>query len=432
MKLCTDLREALRSIESNQTVFVHAGAATPQFLLEGLVAEASRFKDVELLHLHTEGESTYAHPKYKESFRVTNFFVGSNIRPYMDYDRIDYLPCFLSEMPDLMRSGMKKVDVALIQVSPPDKHGYVSLGVSVDTAKAAVETAKVVIAQINRFMPRVYGDGIIHVDQIDFAIEHHTPLYSPHKKPLSEEELAIGRNVASLIDDGATLQLGIGAIPNAVCNELRTHKNLGLHTEMWSDGAFELVKSGVIDNSRKKFHRGKVTSAFMIGSQEMYEFVDDNMTVLNLEASYINYPINIMRNPKVTAVNSAVEIDLTGQVCADSVGPRIISGVGGQMDFMRAAALSEGGKPILALTSVSRNGNSRIRPVLNLGAGVVTTRAHIHFVVTEYGVVNLYGKTLGERAKALISIAHPDHRDELERGLFELNKTRISSKRTEV
>lgn len=425
MKLCTSLKEVLSSISSNQTVFVHAGAATPEFLLDGLIEEAPRLENVELLHLHTEGVSKYARPEYKKSFRVTNFFVGSNIRPFMDYDRIDYLPCFLSEMPDLIRSGMKKVHVALIHVSPPDKHGFVSLGVSVDTAKAAVDTADLVIAQINAFMPRVHGDGIIHVDQIDYAIEHHQYLYSPKKLPLTETEIQIGKNVAGLIDDGATLQLGIGAIPNAVCNELIHHKHLGLHTEMWSDGAFELLKSGAIDNSKKKFHRGKVTSAFMIGSAEMYDFVNDNMTVLNLEASYINYPINIMRNPKVTAVNSAVEIDLTGQVCADSVGPRIISGVGGQMDFMRAAALSEGGKPILALTSLSKNGQSRIRPVLNSGAGVVTTRAHIHYVVTEFGVVNLYGLTLGQRAKALISIAHPDHRAELERGLFELNKMRI-------
>lgn len=428
MKICNNLKEVLSHVSSNQTVFVHAGAATPEFLLHGLVEEAPRLTNVELIHLHTEGTAPYARPEYKKSFRVTNFFVGENIRPYLDYDRVDYLPCFLSEMPDLFRSGRKKLDVALIQVSPPDKHGFVSLGVSVDTAKAAADCADVVIAQINRFMPRVLGDGIIHINDIDFAIQHDTPLYSPKPKPLTETEQAIGKHIAGLIDDGATLQLGIGAIPNAVCNELIHHRHLGLHTEMWSDGAFHLVQKGVIDNSKKRFHRGKVTSAFLIGSKEMYDFVDDNMTVLNLEASYINYPINIMRNPKVTAVNSAIEVDLTGQVCADSVGPRIISGVGGQMDFMRAAALSEGGKPILALTSTSKHGHSRIRPVLNLGAGVVTTRAHIHYVVTEYGVVNLYGKTIGERAKALISIAHPAHREELEKALHELNKGRISPK----
>lgn len=428
MKICKSLNEVLSPIKSDMTVFVHAAAATPEYLLAGLIEEAPRLKNVELIHIHTEGEAAYARPEYRDSFRVTNLFVGENVRPYLDYDRVDYLPCFLSEMPELFRSGRKKINVALLQVSPPDKHGFVSLGVSVDTAKAAADCADIVIAQINRHMPRVLGDGIIHKDKIDFAIEYDTPLYSPKPKALTETEKAIGKHIAGLIEDGATLQLGIGAIPNAVCNELLHHRHLGLHTEMWSDGAFELVKRGIIDNSKKRFHRGKVTSAFLIGSKEMYDFVDDNQTVLNLEASYINYPINIMRNPKVTAINSAVEIDLSGQVCADSVGPRIISGVGGQMDFMRAAALSEGGKPILALTSTSKHGHSRIKPVLNLGAGVVTTRAHVHYVVTEYGVVNLYGKSLGERAKALISIAHPDHRESLERQLFELNKGRISEK----
>lgn len=428
MKLCHNVQEALSSIESNQTIFVHAGAATPEFLLEGLVNEAHRLRNVELLHLHTEGPAIYARPEFRDSFRVTNFFVGQNVRPFLDYDRVDYLPCFLSEMPELIRSGTKKVDVALIQVSRPDKHGFFSLGVSVDTAKAAVESANVVIAQINPRMPRVHGDGLVHLSEIDFAIEHSAELYSPAVRGLSDVEKKIGKNVASLVDDGATLQLGIGAIPDAVCGELVNHKHLGLHTEMWSDGAFELLKKGVIDNSKKRFHRGKVTSAFLIGSREMYDYIDDNMTVLNLEAGYINYPINIMRNPRVTAINSAVEIDLSGQVCADSVGPRIISGVGGQMDFMRAAALSDGGKPILAMSSVSKNGHSRIKPVLNLGSGVVTTRAHIHYVVTEYGIVNLYGKTLGERAKALISISHPEHREELERGLFDLNRARTQGR----
>jgi 4-hydroxybutyrate CoA-transferase len=418
----TNLREALSKINSEQTVFVHGGAATPEYLLEGLIEEAPRLRRVELLHLHTEGNASYARPEYRDSFRVTNLFVGKNVRPQIDYDRIDYLPCFLSEMPELIRSGAKKVDVALIQVSPPDKHGFVSLGVSVDVAKAAVEKAQLVIAQINRCMPRIHGDGLISIDKIDYAVEQDQPLYSPKPRTLNETEMLIGKNVAALIEDGSTMQFGIGAIPDAVCKQLRGHKHLGLHTEMWSDGAFELIKLGVIDNSQKKFHRGKSTSTFMIGSKEMYQYVDDNMAVLNLEASYINFPINIMRNPKVTAVNSAVEIDLTGQVCADSVGSKIISGVGGQMDFMRAAALSPGGKPIIAFSSLSKGGQSRIQPVLRSGAGVVTTRAHMHYVATEYGVVNLYGKTLGERAKALTSIAHPDHREWLERSWWELHR----------
>lgn len=415
MKKYNSAKEALSHIKSHDSVFVQAGAATPRYLLEELAKEAFRLEDVEIIHIHTEGDAPYARPEYAKSFRVSNLFVGKNVRPHLDYDRVDYLPCFLSEIPGLFRSGVKPLDVALINVSPPDKQGFVSLGVSVDIVKAAVESAKIVIAQINPKMPRVHGDGFIHVDNIHYAFEYEEPLYSPKKKLLSETEMQIGQHIAQIVEDGATLQLGIGAIPDAVCHFLKGHKNLGLHTEMWSDGAFELIKCGAINNSKKKFHRWKSTSAFIIGSEELYRYIDDNMSVLNLEANYVNYPINIMRNPKVTAINSAVEIDLTGQVCADSVGRRIISGVGGQMDFLRAAALSEGGKPILAFTSLSANGNSRIRTMLHPGAGVVTTRAHVHYIATEYGIVNLFGKTLGERAKALISIAHPSFRESLER-----------------
>ena len=422
MKICKSVSEALSIVSSYQTIFIHAGAATPHVLIKGLVEESPRLKDVEVLHLHTEWDASYAKPEYKDHFRVSNLFIGKNIRPYFDFDRVDYLPCFLSEMPSLFRSGVKKVHVALVQVSTPDQHGYVSLGVSVDVAKSAVETADFVVAQININMPRIHGDGFLHIDDIDYAIEAHTELYSPKLTEPSAEETAIGKHVASLVEDGATLQFGIGSIPNAVCRELRHHKHLGLHTEMWSDGAFHLIKDGVIDNSCKKFHRGKVTSTFMIGSKEMYNFVNDNMAVLNLEASYINFPINIIRNPKVTAINSAVEIDLTGQVCADSVGNRIVSGVGGQMDFIRAAALSDGGKPILAFTSRSTKGRPRIQATLKQGAGVVTTRAHVHYIITEYGIVNLFGKTLGERARALISIAHPEDREQLEKAWIETTK----------
>lgn len=420
MKLCKTLTEVLAPLHSHSTVFIHGGAATPNALIQGLVNEAPRLKNVELIHLHTEGDAPYARDEYKESFRVKNLFVGKNLRPHLDYDRIDYIPCFLSEIPTLFRSGKRKLDVALIQVSPPDKHGFVSLGVSVDIAKAAVESAQIVIAQINPSMPRVHGDGFIHVDEIDTAIEVNERLYSPGPTELSEAELAIGRHIAGIVEDGATLQLGIGAIPNAVCSYLKGHKNLGIHTEMWSDGAFELIKCGAVDNSLKKFHRGKTTSAFVIGSQEMYEYIHDNMSVLNLDAAYVNSPISIMRNPKVTAINSAVEVDLTGQICADSIGCKVISGVGGQMDFIRAAALSEGGKPILAFTSTTRKGHSRIQSFLKPGAGVVTTRAHLHYVATEYGIVDLFGKSFGERAHALIGIAHPDHRERLEKEWYGL------------
>jgi 4-hydroxybutyrate CoA-transferase len=415
MKICQTIHEVLAPIQSNMTVFVHGAAATPTTILKALTLEAARLNNVELIHLHTEGEAPYARAEFHESFRVTSLFVGKNLRGKLDYDRIDYLPCFLSEIPQLFRKGIKPIDVALIQVSHPDPHGFVSLGVSVDIAKAAVESAKIVIAQFNSCMPRVLGDGLLHVSKIHFAFELNEPIYSPHPKSLTEIELQIGKNVAELVEDGATIQLGIGAIPDAVCSYLKGHRNLGLHSEMWTDGALNLIQSGVINNSQKKFHQGKSTAAFIIGSPALYQFANDNVSVLNFESSYINYPINIIRNPKVTAINSAVEIDLTGQVCADSVGKEIISGVGGQMDFIRAAALSEGGKPILALPSTTSKGISRIVSQLKPGAGVVTTRSHIHYVVTEYGVVNLFGKTLSQRALALINIAHPDHRNQLEK-----------------
>jgi 4-hydroxybutyrate CoA-transferase len=415
MKICSSINEFFAPIKSNMTVFVHAQAATPITLLKALVLEAPRLKNVELIHLHTEGTAPYAKPELKESFHVTNLFVGKNLRGKIDYDQIDYLPCFLSEIPKLFRKKIKKINVAFIHVSPPDQHGYVSLGVSVDIAKAAVDCADVVVAQINSFMPKVHGGGLIHISKIHHAFELNEEIYSPQKKPLTEVELQIGKNVAGLVEDGATLQLGIGAIPDAVCYYLKNHKHLGLHSEMWSDGAFELIKSGVIDNSKKKIHQGKTTSSFIIGSKELYKFAHDNMSVLNYESDYVNTPFNVIRNPKVTAINSAVEIDLTGQVCADSIGKRIISGVGGQMDFLRAAALSEDGKPILAMPSVTGAGLSRIVSQLKPGAGVVTTRSHVHYVVTEYGAVNLFGKTLHERASELIKIAHPMHREQLQK-----------------
>ena len=420
MKLCSSFKEALKIIKSDSTIFVHGAAATPVQMLKELVENSEHLKNIEMIHIHTEGECYYADEKYKDRFHVTSLFTGHNLRGKLDYDRIDYLPCFLSEIPLLFRRGIKKLDVALIQVSSPDTHGFVSLGVSVDVAKSAVECADVVIAHINPQMPRVHGDGFIHVNDIDFAVELDTPIYSPAKKALSDVEMMIGKNVASLVEDGATIQLGIGAIPNAVAMNLMTHKNLGLHTEMWSDGAFELIKKGVINNSQKKFFQGTTTSSFVIGSREVYDFIDDNMSAVNFEASYTNYPINIMRNPKVTAINSAVEIDLTGQVCADSIGHKIISGVGGQMDFMRAAALSEGGKPIFAISSRTPKGISRLVSNLKPGAGVVTTRAHVHYVATEYGVVNLFGKSLNQRAQAIISISHPNDRERLEKEWFEI------------
>lgn len=405
--------DVVRLIQSEQRVFVHGGSATPNVLLDALVEQADRLSDVELIHLHTEGEAKYADSRFEKTFKVANLFVGSNMRRKLDGERVDYLPCFLSEIPQLFRSGRRPIDVALLHLSPPDEHGFCTLGTSVDVARAAFECAHVVLAQINRQMPRVHGDGFIHIDDVDAYVEVDVPLHEPKAHPLTEEEKAIGHNVASLIEDGACLQVGIGAIPDAVLASLKNHKRLGVHTEMWSDGMLELIKSGVVDNSQKKVHRGKTVSGFIIGSRRVYDYIHDNPSVIQLGIDYVNNPTIIARNSKVVAINSAVEVDLTGQVCADSVGHRIISGVGGQMDFIRGAALSEGGKPIIAMTSTAKNGASRIVSTLQPGAGVVTTRAHVHYVVTEYGVADLFGKTLHERAQALINIAHPRHRESL-------------------
>lgn len=406
-------KDALACVQSNTRLFVQGGVATPQVLIDALVSHASRLENVEIMHLHTVCNPSYAKPENKKSFRVTNFFVGANMRPYFDFDRIDYLPCFLSEIPSLFRLGKKTPDVALIHVSPPDQHGYCSLGTSVDVVKAAVETARVVIAQVNPKMPRVLGDGIIHKNQIHKMVYVDEDLPEVSGRPLTSIELAIGKNVASIIDDGATLQMGIGAIPDAVLASLTNHKNLGIHTEMWSDGALPLLEKGIINNTKKKIHPGKTVSAFVIGTKKLFNFINDNASVIQLDVSYVNSPTVIARNPKVTAINSAVEVDLTGQVCADSIGHEIISGVGGQMDFIRGAALSAGGKPIIALPSRTHKGIARIVPSLKPGAGVVTTRAHVHYVATEYGVADLFGKTLKERALALINIAHPEDRENL-------------------
>lgn len=413
MPLRSSAIEAVSKIQSGQRVFVHGAAATPNRLIDGLIARAGELRDVELIHLHTIGPAAYAREQHRGSFKVANLFLGANVRGDLDLDRVDYLPCFLSEIPALFRSRRRKIDVALVHVSPPDANGYCSFGTSLDAVKAAVEVAGLVIAQINRQMPRVHGDGFVHMSKIHEWIEIDEALPEDKPTPPGEVELAIGRHIAARIDDGSTLQMGIGAVPDAVLHCLKGHRHLGIHTEMWSDGALELIQSGAVDNSRKKVHPGKSVSTFLMGSKALYDFVNDNPTVVQLEASYVNDTAVIRRNPKVVAINSAVEIDLTGQVCADSIGSRIISGVGGQMDFVRGASLSEGGQPIIALTSRSKKGVPRIVPNLKPGAGVVTTRAHVHIVVTEHGVADLYGMTLNERAHALISISHPDDREGL-------------------
>jgi acyl-CoA hydrolase len=342
------------------------------------------------------------------------------VRQAVQEGRADFVPVFLSDIPDLFRKGYLPIDVALIQVSPPDIHGYCSLGLGVDIARSAVDTAKVVIAQVNPLVPRTHGDGMIHASKITHMVWAEEPLPEvDYGAKLGADELKIGQVIASIIEDGSTLQLGIGTIPDAVLKALGSHKNLGLHTEMFSDGIIDLIQNGVINNSKKRIHPNKTVTGFAIGTRRLYDFVHDNPAIAFLDIDYVNDPNVIKRNPQVVAINSAIEVDLTGQVCADSIGTYQYSGIGGQMDFIRGAALSEGGKPIIALTSRTKKGISRIVPFLKTGAGVVTTRGHVHYVVTEFGIAHLYGKNLRQRAKALISIAHPDDREGLERASFD-------------
>lgn len=416
---CLAAADALGLVRSGQRVFVHGGAATPATLLAALAQRAPELRDVELVHLHTEGPAPCAVPGLSTSFHVNALFLGQNLRDAVARGEADYVPAFLSEMPGLFREGVLPLDVALVHVSPPDRHGYCSLGVSVDVARAAVDTAPVVIAQVNPRMPRTHGDGLVHHSRFaaTVAVDDELPAHPP--TTIGEVERAIGRHCAALIDDGATLQMGIGAIPDAVLAALDGHQDLGVHTEMFADGVLRLVERGVITGRRKMVHPGKLVAGFAIGSRRLYDFLDDNPQVAMLDIGYVNDPNVIRRNPKVVAFNSAIEIDLTGQVCADSIGTRMWSGVGGQMDFLRGAALSPGGKPVIAMRSVTTRGESRIVPLLKPGAGVVTTRAHVHWVVTEHGAVDLRGKNLRQRARALISIADPRHREALERAALE-------------
>ncbi|MEQ6167575.1 acetyl-CoA hydrolase/transferase C-terminal domain-containing protein [Ekhidna sp. MALMAid0563] len=411
--------EAVSIINSGESVFIHTAGAAPQALVKAMTARGGELKDVTIYQMHTEGEAPYCEAKYKDAFKVKALFVGSNVRPAINDGRAEFIPSFLSEVPLMFRSGVLPVDVALIQVSAPDKHGYCSLGISVDASKAAVDVAKKVIAQVNPKMPRTHGDGLLHISEFDAFVEHEEDI--PELKPhlLSDSEKLIGQHVAGIIEDGATLQMGIGAIPDAVLSCLGNHKDLGVHTEMFSDGVLPLLESGVINNRLKSRHPGVTVSGFILGSRKLYDFVDDNPAVRMLDIQYVNDTAVIRKLPKMTSINSAIEIDLTGQVCADSIGTRIYSGVGGQMDFIRGASLSPGGKPIIALPSVTSRNDTKIVPTLRSGAGVVTTRAHVHYVATEYGIADLYGKSLRERAKLMIDIAHPDHREALEKAAYE-------------
>jgi acyl-CoA hydrolase len=416
--------EAVKVIKSGDRVYVHGGAATPHYLLRKLVDRADELYDVELLSISTQGEALFADKKYKDNFKINSLFVSQNIREAVNDGRGDYIPIFLSEIPNLFKRNILPLDVALVQVSPPDKHGFVSLGVSVDVAATAVRTAKHVIGQVNPRMPRTIGDGIIHVDAFNSLVYAEQELPEVVSEDAhSEISMRIGNYCAELIENGSTLQMGIGSIPDAVLASLINHKELGVHTEMFSDGIIPLINAGVITNQHKRKHRGRTVTGFLLGSRKLYDFVDDNPSVMVLNIDYVNDTAVIRQNPKVVAINSAIEVDITGQVCSDSIGTYHYSGIGGQMDFMRGASLSEGGKPIIALPSITAKGISRISSFLKQGAGVVTTRGHAHYIVTEYGVANLYGKNMRQRAKALIEIAHPNHREVLEKAAFERFKS---------
>ena len=411
--------EAVSHIKSGDRVYVQAAAAAPQVLVRALAQRAAELRNVEVCHLHTEGDAPYADPALAESFHVNSFFIGKNVRHTIKAGNGSYTPVFLSELPHLFRKRAVTLNAAFIHVSPPDANGYCSLGVSVEASVAAIENAPLIIAQVNPQMPRTFGDAIIHVSRIHYMVEADIPLVCHDTAPINEVEAMIGKHVASLIDDRSTLQMGIGSIPNAALAQLKNHKNLGLHTEMFSDGVIDLIESGVIDCQYKGTVRGRALATFLVGSKRLYDFVHDNPFIEMRESSFVNDATVIRKNPKMVAINSAIEVDLTGQVCADSIGRHMYSGVGGQMDFIRGAALSEGGRAIIALPSVTNKGESKIVPFLKPGAGVVTTRAHVQYIITEYGIADLYGKTLKQRTAALVDIAHPDHRESVERAFYE-------------
>ena len=415
--------EAVKVVQSNDRVYIHAAGATPNVLTKALTERAFELRNVEICHLHTEGPAPYANPDLAESFHVNSFFIAKNVRHTLTAGNGSYTPVFLNELPRLFRKKVVPLDVVFIHVSPPDNHGYCSLGVSVEATVAAIESAKTVIAQVNPNMPRTFGDGILHVSEIDFLVDVDCPIHEKEEEAITPLEAKIGAHIASLIDDKSTLQLGIGSIPNAALANLMNHKDLGLHTEMFSDGVIDLILKDVINCNYKGVTRGRVLSTFMLGSKRLYDFVNDNPFIELRESSYVNDTAKIRRNPKMVAINSAIEVDITGQVCADSIGGCMYSGVGGQMDFVRGASLSDGGKAIIALPSVTKNGASRIVPFLKQGAGVVSTRSHVQYIITENGIADLYGKTLKDRAMEMIKIAHPNHQEWIDKAYFDLLNT---------
>jgi acyl-CoA hydrolase len=412
--------DALSLIQSNYRIFLHGSACTPNYLITELAKQSSRLRNVEVVSITVQGDVEIAKPEYKDSFYINSLFVSAPVREAVNSDRGDFVPVFLSEIPILFKNNILPIDVAIIQVSPPDQHGYCSLGTSIDVARSAVDTAKYVIAQVNPKMPRTLGDSMVHVRRIDKMVWHETELMTiDYGAKVSDEERTIGKYIAEMIDDKSTIQMGIGTIPDAVLSSLHNHKDLGVHTEMLSDGVIDLVANDIINNKYKGTHLNKTITSFCFGTKKLYDFIDNNPSFAFMDIAHVNNPSVIRKNNKLIAINSAIEVDLTGQVCADSIGTYQYSGIGGQMDFIRGAALSEGGKPIIALTSRTKKGIPRIVPYLKEGAGVVTTRGHIHYVVTEFGVAYLYGKNMRQRAQALIEIAHPDDREMLDKFCFE-------------
>ncbi|HUI31604.1 MAG TPA: acetyl-CoA hydrolase/transferase C-terminal domain-containing protein [Candidatus Acidoferrales bacterium] len=416
----TTAEEAVKVIKSGDKIHLHPGCAVPEILVDAMVARAPELCDCEIIHVLTVGKAKYTEPGMANHFRHTALFLGKNVRDAVNEGRADFVPIFLSEIPGLFYSGEIKIDVALIHVSPPDEHGFCSFGVGVDITKAATDVAKVVIAQVNHSMPRALGDSFIHISKVHKVVEVDAPIMElPQVEPdATGDEIdvyrKIGENISGLIEDGSTLQLGIGKIPDAVLMSLEGKKDLGVHSEMFSDGIIKLVENGIITNERKSLHPGKMVAGFVLGSKRLFDFIHNNPIAEFHPTHYVNDPFIISQNKKMVAINSAIQIDLTGQVCADSMGYNFYSGFGGQVDFIRGAARSEGGKPIVALPSTAKSGTvSRIATHLAEGAGVTTSRGDVHYVATEFGVVNLHGKKISERTKALIDIAHPKFRDEL-------------------
>jgi 4-hydroxybutyrate CoA-transferase len=406
--------EAVQCIQSDMRVYIHSGCAEPEVLVEALMLRAPFVKNVEIVHFMTAGRADYTAPGMEGHFRQNSLFMGGNVRKAVNEGRADFTPVFLSEAEGLIESGQMPIDVALVQVSPPDSHGFCSMGVDVCGTLTAARCAKLVIAQVNDQMPRTFGDCFLHVNDIDVVVEISRPLCELKPAEITEVHHAIGRHISGLIEDGATLQMGIGGIPDAVLLELTGHRDLGVQTELVSDSVIPLIEAGVINGSQKSIHRGKIVLSFVLGSKKLFDFVNNNPMFEFHPSKYTNDPWIIAQNHKMVAINSAIQVDITGQVCADSIGTYFYSGIGGQVDFIRGAARSKGGKPIIAIQATAKNGTiSRIVPMLDPGAGVVTSRGDVHYVVTEFGVAYLHGRTIRQRAEALIQIAHPNFRDEL-------------------